>query len=568
VPARGRHLALSVLLAVLSCPFPSARPAGGLDDSWGFAVQAWATGAHGRVPVSYFTYGPLGFLAVPVVWARTTYVLALLFSLAVQVALCSVLLTRLRRIAPWPVAVVVTLLLAALVTTFTSETLVVVAALVAAAGLALLVKLSTGLVLVLLVVITLVALAKSARRRWLAGLGSVAGALAVCWLGFGLLTRHPLGWAEWLRGSKEISAGYVAMAYELSGGAERADYAWLAPSLVALVLVLVVQVVLVRGLPGKAAAVCVLLAAYLMFREGFTRHDRIHVAILVAALLLLPLGLTLGRRSRWLLVPLVLGPLAYGIWQTGTTRLGDSWNLAANAARTADRVGLVLHAGSEQEAGRRELVKSFSLPAPVLQAVQGHAVHVDPYDTAVVWAYDLRWSPSAVWAGYSSYTPWLDERNAASLAHVDRVLRRTHAGAIDARDPRWESPRYQLELLCRWHVVSEAGGWQVLAPGPNRCGAPERLSTLHVRAGQPITVPDGPLVTMRLQLDLPRGYGLESLLFKPRVPRFARVDGRLTRLVYATAGEPLVVSGSHTVVLPLSATVVLERIPLVPQSAS
>lgn len=553
---------LSLLLAVLTCPFPSAVPGTLLDDSWGYAVHSWITGAAGDVPVTYFTYGPLGFLTAPAVWERWTYAAAVLFLLAVQVALCRLLLARLLRLWSLPVAAVVTLLLAALVDTYAAETLVVVGTLVAAellqdgvrrprvtlalsclvSGAALLVKFSTGVVTLLLLVIVAFALAR--RRRLAVGVGALLGSLLVSAVLFACVTGHLGEFPTWLKSSQEIASGYVAMGLEGPGAVKVSDYLWAAPLLLGLLWLAAALAFRRRDLAAVAGGTVVVLTTYLSFREGFTRHDARHLEVFVSALTFLPFALLLGRRSRWLLVPLVLGAIAYGHQVSETTRFTDRYALVSNVQTLANRLHLVVDPSPAQRQGRADLRERFPLPAPVLSALRGHRVHVDPYDTGLLYGYDLRWGPTAVYAGYTSYTPWLDSRNAASLSGLDRVLRYRGTKAIDARYALFESPRYQLALQCRWRPVVTSGLWQVLEPGPDRCATSSPLGSSSFAAGQAVTVPaarqpDG-IVTVSLQLDVPLMDALEGLVFKPWPQRYLMLNGARYRLVVATAGGPLV----------------------------
>ena len=556
---------LSLLLAVLTCPFPPAVPGTLLDDSWGYAVHSWVTGAAGEVPVTYFTYGPLGFLTAPAVWERWTYGAAVLFLLAVQVALCRLLLARLLRLWSLPVAAAVTLLVAALVDTYAAETLVVVGTLLAAellqdgvrrprvtlalgclvSGAALLVKFSTGVVTLLLLVIVAIALARS--RRLAVGVGALFGSLLVSVVLFACVTGHLGDFPNWLRSSQEIASGYVAMGLEGPGSVQASDYVWAAPLLLGLLWLAAAVALRRRDLAAVAGGTVVVLTTYLSFREGFTRHDARHLEVFVSALTFLPFALMLGRRSRWLLVPLVLGAIAYGDQVSDTTRFTDRYALASNVHTLANRLHLVVDPAPAQRQGRSDLRERFALPAPVLSALRGHRVHVDPYDTALLYGYDLRWGPTAVYAGYTSYTPWLDSRNAASLSGrtaPDRVLRYRGSKAIDARYALFESPRYQLALQCRWRPAVTSGLWQVLEPGPDRCATSSSLGSTSFRAGQAIPVPaarrpEG-IVTVSLRLDVPLMDRLEGLLFKPWPQRYLQLNGTRYRLVVATADGPLV----------------------------
>ncbi|MDR2058321.1 MAG: hypothetical protein LBP83_08620, partial [Dysgonamonadaceae bacterium] len=53
-----------------------------------------------------------------------------------------------------------------------------------------------------------------------------------------------------------------------------------------------------------------------------------------------------------------------------------------------------------------------ALPSEFLQQAANKRVDVFPYDIALLYAYDLNWSPRPVFQSYSAYTPVLDQINA------------------------------------------------------------------------------------------------------------------------------------------------------------
>lgn len=551
--------ALSALIAVFTCPLTSNVPRGSIDPSWGFAMHAWVSGSAGDVPVTSFTYGPLGFLTVPVLWGTSTYLLALLFVLGVQLVLCRLLIARFSCYLPLPLAVLATVGTAALVDVYVAESFLVTMALLAAhlmqtgvqrrrewlaggvvlTGLALLVKFSTGTVCLLLLAVVVLALS----RRVLVAAGAVATALVVSWLAFALLTLRPFSFWHWLAGSRQVAQGYPAMAAEAFPDTAR-HYAIGIAIALALILVAVGLALRARAVVPAACAGVVVLVAYLSFRQGFTRHDNEHEGSFLSAMTFLPLALVLGRRSRYLLMPLIVVPMVFAVTS------GQRWNPADRVSTVADHL---FRTGSVRTDARAALREALPLPAPVLSALVGHRVQVDPYNTAVLWAYDLQWGPSEVWALYSSYTPWLDDHNAASISRSsdsyrgpDRILRYAGTPAVDGRSSDLESPRYQLTEQCRWTTEVVSGQWQVLKPIANRCGAPTSLGSTRFTARQKLVVPaprnPGSVVTVRLELDLPASTKLWTLAFKPRTERHINLGGRWYRLVVATASQPLLLT--------------------------
>src|SRR5206468_3107701 len=80
-------------------------------------------------------------------------------------------------------------------------------------------------------------------------------------------------------------------------------------------------------------------------------------------------------------------------------------------------------------------------------------VAVDPWETTLVWAYDLNWRPAPAFQGYVAYTAQLDALNAASIADApadQEILRATGTNSIDGRNRLWDPPRYLLTELCRY----------------------------------------------------------------------------------------------------------------------
>lgn len=562
-------------------------PSAELDPSWGYAVHwqvdhAWITGS-GGFPVTFFTYGPLGFLGAPTAWSRLSYTAAAVFAVLLQVLLCGLVFTRLRRLCPAAVAVGLTFLLGALAPLGSPEVLLVVAVLAAAqvlqgrsvvrrpwlvagslaVGLALLIKFSTGVAL--LAVLAVVAFATSGPRRTTRALTSAAcsaGALVTAWVGFGLLSGHPWGYLTWLQGSREVATGYAAMSDAQPGTVGSAAAALL------LFAFAITGVLLARRsetLHRRASVLVVLLAVYVLFRLGFTRHDGPHEGQFLSAVALLPLALPTGRQWRWFLPPLVVLPVWLGVTHDDI-RLGERYQVLSTLHEAGKTWGTLIDASGVQAAGARGMRASYPMPDPVVQALRGHRVQVDPYNTGRLWADRLDWGPSAVWALYSAYTPWLDDRNASSISvssGPDRILRYAGAEPVDDRNPDFESPRYQLTEQCRWQTDVVDGPWQVLRPGPDRCGKPMPLGTVRFSPGRAVVVPRpraaGSIVTVRLALSTSWLTRLETMALKPLRDRTIVIDHNRYRLVVANAGQPLVlelppgVPGSARTFAPLSA---------------
>jgi hypothetical protein len=144
---------------------------------------------------------------------------------------------------------------------------------------------------------------------------------------------------------------------------------------------------------------------------------------------------------------------------------------------------------------------------------------------------------------FTAYTTGLDELDAHYLGSKKApryVLH--HYLSIDNRNPRFESPGYVVELVCRYRQVAVAGGWQLLERGPDRCGGPVAIDKRRVKLGQVVRVPKAgrnDIVVARFQ-DLHESLwqSLRGLVFKRR-PLYVTVGGgRVNRFLPGHADSP------------------------------
>jgi hypothetical protein len=193
----------------------------------------------------------------------------------------------------------------------------------------------------------------------------------------------------------------------------------------------------------------------------------------------------------------------------------------------------------------REAVKAaLGVDPRLIRQLRGHTVHVDPYLTSAVWAYDLQWRPLPVFQAPSAYTAYLDNVNADTLASAEapeRILRHR----LPTREnftPEFETPASFLAMLCNYREVEAVGNWQVLAhTKATRCGAPRPLGTVKGSASIPVSVPRGrvtDVVYARFRLSQSLGDRVLMLLYKKPLPPSALFDDGSSQLIQATAGNP------------------------------
>ncbi|HZQ80641.1 MAG TPA: hypothetical protein VFB25_01540 [Gaiellaceae bacterium] len=585
-------------------------PAGSLSTS---ALDAyWPVGLHlaaqeglapGRDVV--FTYGPLAFLAFPVLVGTATAIAAFAFTAAVHLALVVVVLRTTAKRLPWPAALTcavvagaapvpaadapVLLVLAVCLASLADDTRVHLSRLAlgggALAALELLVKVNDGLVCLVLLALTVW---RSRRASLLLAAGFLASFAALWRVAGG--RYGDLG--TWARLSLHLLASY-AQGMALRGPVR--DLELSALLLVALAAIAVAQTRTLPRLRGLATWLSLACFGFAFFKEGFVREDAAHetvffaafaVALLVVdwvepevrlcALLLAAIALhgpggsadaagetALGVVAAWLAartfgrrrILIVLAPVAVAaglVFEHGLAALpaSPSVSAVANEARllaSASQRGAML-AGERSDVRRRE-----PLTAAMLASLRGHTVDVEPYGATIAWGYGLDWRPEGVVESYAAYDPALDSYAARTLT-AQRILQLPWSG-IDDHNALWQAPALVLAELCDYRVAAgDPSGATVLARTPSRCGSRHRLGTAYARLGVWLSVPKAAhsIVYASIAVHTTLANTVRSLVLRPAE---VRIDARGTGggtfgVVPATATDGLVLRLPHDRSLP------------------
>jgi hypothetical protein len=573
---------LGVVLAILTWPTFSVIPSTGVDPSWGAGLYMATEGGLRFGEQVVFTYGPLGFLQVPVLYDQSLWALAFLHEAFVHIALAISLVWLGRRALPLPLALaacyvllVVTYLegavvLLAFIWCFTAlggeRPRFVVPFVVFAGGalsaIELLGKLNFGIAVLAFCAITLGCLPD--RRRNLPA--------------FALTTLTVL-FAAWILAGQTLSSvpDFAANGLQmLSGysdgmGAETGAFGWQLPAAVGTCAALTAAAFLSgrgQSTPRRLGAVALTaLFAYLTFKQSFVRQglgsSDFFVLALGAAIAIAPglprrlPGLPPGAVAAGLVAALA----GVAIAALPTPSIWRSLDFGPHATPLRQSIG-ALFDGAERARlaaeGRRTMRSVYGLDAATRREIGGRSVDVEPWEVGVAWAYGLNWRPLPVMQGYAAYTRHLDELNAAALegAGPELILRHA-AGALSGGDPNafddrleaWDPPAAHLAMLCNYATVRQTARWQLLEETGNRCGPPREIGVVRARSGDRIAVPAPPeagdLVIARLS-----GVGVggletvRSFLFRPE-PRSVALDGSTATLVAATAGDGLLMRASR-----------------------
>jgi len=497
-----------------------------------------------------FTYGPLGFLTSQQLNYSSTALASFLFAFAFSTVIFGILVWSLRRSLPlWgaiPLAYVVGAVSfhtgVGVPEDIYAPVLIVCVALVSRtseepapiwiwAGLGVvlsffsLVKVSLG---VGLVVVLLIAVCILPRGRWQAVGGLVLGAVptfCLAWFGTG---NGFSNFVPFVRGSAAIVSGYgPAMSKDYPYGdlfPNRTFVYWWA----ALVVIVIGAFVFAHGYKLArrvriGIGLMTLIVVWLLFKEGFVRHDIAHDLVFFAAAPLLVAAFDLGPR---LWAPLVAGLLGLsvvtGIVAGGMPALVDQpWTSAQNFVHEATVLGSSQQRAAAIDRSRAFLRAWYAVPSQMLAYMRGQTVDVSPSEQAAAWTYpEVRFDPLPVIQDYSAYTSTLDEldRTFLTTPNAPRFILRLNQPAVDGRNSAFEPPSTQLAIQCRYHQVMATTKWQLLEHGRNRCGQMRFLRSVTTGFDRWVAVPPAPpgdsiVATFHLSLGL--SWNLEALLFKP-----------------------------------------------------
>lgn len=582
-PMRLKELAIAVaVVGLASWPQHARREDLGLDPGWRAGLHLAAKQRLDYGPDFAYVYGPLGFLTRPdPPYVRATWVLGIAYAAALQIALAATLYCVLRRRLT-PVAAGVLAYGVSVVSVFAGPeqiqvpviiaavalirgqlparaVTIVVPALGVASGIAILGKLNGGVGVLAFSVAA--CLATSDRVRATATLVAIAAATTlVGWVATG---NSILDLPDWVAATREIFGGYSS-ANQIEVRSELFHYGLLPLAMLAFAW-LVFSAIRHESDRLRQAAILAIAGffAFASFKHGFVRHSRSNGIGFFALMACAALAFT--PKGRWRKGHLVAYVVLFA--SLGATLRGSAADTVSPITHVRslgrDAADLVVPGRQSDniDAWRAERRTQYGLTPPILAALEGHNVHIDPLDAGVAWAYpEIDWNPLPVFQIFTAYTVELDERNADRLRDdaraPERILRPTAgqavpfgAGSVDGRIAEFDSPEANLEMLCRYREVAASDHWIVLARGDNRCGAPQSKGVITARLGQKVDVP-APSASDRVVVARLRGLhdslvqSLIATVYKGAEYKIAPSTSAFDhRIVPDTAQGPLLMDG-------------------------
>jgi hypothetical protein len=540
------NIVLGLALAILTWPYgtSSLTVAAGLDPSWQTALTM---AAHNGIPFGthvVFTYGPLGFLQAQQLNYLWTTVLDVLFALALSTAVLATLVWSLRRVVPLIVAVAVAYAVGGFIIQRYGVAPEYVLALMLVASVSILsrgdsdqvpgwtwvvlggvlsvfslVKASLGVGIAVALIVT-VAFLPGGRWRALGGLAlGAVPTFCLGWFGTGNGLGNIVAFAT---GSVAIVSGY-APAMSIEAGSRLYSYLLLVPE-VGIIGAFAFNFARQRELPRRSAigiGTVTLVIVWLLFKEGFVRHD-LHDLVFFAAAPVMLVAFA-PKKHPWTLVAGVL--FLTGLFLIATidfptfvpqpvSAVRNFGTEMATVASPGRRAGVI-------EESRRSLRATYALPPRMVAMMRDHTVDISPWEQTVAWAYpQIRFDPLPVIQNYSAYTPSLDRLDTSYLSSPDapRFILVQPGLDLDGRNPAFDPPATQVAIECRYHQVAGNPSWQLLERGPNRCGPliPVGVVTTGFRHWVSVpTAPVGDAIVARFQLSQGWLNGLEAIAFKP-----------------------------------------------------
>ena len=525
-----------------------------------------------------FTYGPWGWLDVNVIVSRAFAVGPMLFGLLSAAFFVGVMWTilcmRLSRTSAlfllFP-AVALSMYLSfdeiLLAAMFGAALIVVqrfaddrpppvwwVPAMGSLAALMLMVKFSTGVFAVAVVACVSLLWWRSPRR-----LAAIAAVMFISIPAWWYLSEFSFEhfW-QWFASATSISLGY-------SGSMEKSMFQPLNYvmflGLVGLIIVLAVR--WIRAHPSRRTAATVLcllliLSVLVSVKMAFVREEQLRVAsiftmLIVVVAWLVPPTLTLTRRLLLPLIPAVMAIvifLAPGPWHHSALEIAD---VTVGARAWWHNVELVVSPSvfdAEVEEARSRNASVVRLSDGMVETLRSDSIQIDPWQTSLAWTYGLRWSPVPVFQTYVVATNGIDRVNTDALdsrtADQRILIDAARDFVVDDRLALWSSPRYQLALTCRFHLVEKSGVWELWAKTDvDRCGETTEVSTQRVTAGHAVAIPapqKGFLTIARYTPDRSILDRALSVVFKPLHQTSLTMSGTRIQAPSGLSGAPLLVS--------------------------
>jgi hypothetical protein len=523
--------------------FPGPAVGRQLDTSWSLAL-GYLMRNRLQAGVDYaFTYGPLGYLAVPVFvpglfWLK--YFWAIIFAAATTFVLVRLMMSlpRLWMWVPWLWLVVTAMpdrdtklifpvvgaaFLHIVEEAWASRRLAFTSAWLVLLGLVKVTLLALGAGCLLVMVLGAPAIERRRVAKWL--VGCYGGTFVLIWLvsgqSLGNVPRFLAASFEAVRGHSEAMA--------LVGSAARLSTAFQIMIFLAVAVLLVPPNVLASQRRWSGVA---LLAGGLLlsWKEGFVRQDPPHETVFFAYAAFAALLLcALDRQEKSDASPLRFAFLAIagldamcGLESATFGPLQKWWSARQAEDRMGNDFAVMMHPRQHLKYSRAVWLtqqERWGLPA-VRKRVGRDTIDVTSYDQSTIFWNGLNWHPRPAFQGYAAYTPELAKWNAEFLSgpNAPRYVLALWM-TIDDRFPAQDDGLFLIELLRRYRPALSEREYILLEqrdPADIRNGPGEVLSQRTVPFGEVVhlDLDSADMATLSVHLKPSAGATLRRLFFR------------------------------------------------------
>jgi hypothetical protein len=280
------------------------------------------------------------------------------------------------------------------------------------------------------------------------------------------------------------------------------------------------------------------------FKHGFVRHDGHQFYFFQICLLLFLLlsflvnSYVSDRKLKYLnLITIILIiPFLFSMYYSAPWMLNDNIKNKYQSYVLSEQMVVNQESFKEQVTNSKvKVCDDYHIDKSMIKYLENKKVDIFPWDISLAWAYGLGWSPRPIFQSYSAYTHYLDEKNSYHFINAgapDNILY-TYA-SIDNRYPIFDEPLTFRNVLLYYKYQNESGNFILLSKSKDLeiSSQVEDLGTVEAKCGEIIEVPKYQgYVFAYIDFDYSLFGKIIKIFYKPHpvTVKFLLKDGEITQ---------------------------------------
>ncbi|MDE2589074.1 MAG: hypothetical protein KGL95_05360, partial [Patescibacteria group bacterium] len=192
----------------------------------------------------------------------------------------------------------------------------------------------------------------------------------------------------------------------------------------------------------------------------------------------------------------------------------------------------------------------YNFSSQILNTVKNNRIDVIPQEIALLYAYDMNWSPRPTMQTQVDIVPRLDNVTSQYFTNVTSAPKFVlyQITTIDNRFPEFDEPLTLKAILCNYKTIGLSGNMWLLQLNNNQCTNPNLLTTEYVSFNQTVSVPQSKsdLLFAKIYINYNLLGEISKLLYKP--PQIHFIDKQQNyRFVQSTASDGILLSYSNKI---------------------